>query len=91
MVNVSTKRISFQISTGTYGQLVLSQCRRHVQILGDDDVTKVLTEADTPHGQPIYVVDSQVTRQLDFNVLALVAAQHIGAGQFEGLARQFFL
>lgn len=58
----------------TYGQLILSKSRRNVQILWDHDMTEVLFETDTPQGQPINVMDSQVARQLNFDVFALISS-----------------
>lgn len=45
----------------THSDLGLSQRRRHVQILGYDDVSKVVTILHTPYGQPVDVVDGKVT------------------------------
>ena len=58
----------------TYGQLVLSKSWRNVQILWDHDMTEVLFETDAPQGQPINVMDSQVARQLNFDVFALISS-----------------
>jgi len=60
---------------GTYSYFRLPQGWRDVQVFGDHDVSEVVSVLDTPHGQPVDVVDGQIVGQLDFNVLALIAPQ----------------
>lgn len=62
-------------SAGTYCDFGLAQCRRYIQVLGYHHVTKVVSVLNAPHGQPVDVIHGQITRQLDFNVLPLIAFQ----------------
>jgi len=58
----------------SYGELVLTQRRRQVQILRDHDVAEILPVGDAPHRDPINVPHGHVARKLDLDVLALVLA-----------------
>lgn len=63
----------------TYGELILAESGRDVQVFRDENVAKVLPEGDAPNGDPVDVFHGQIPRQLDLNVLPLVASQYVQA------------
>lgn len=63
-----------------YRKLVLAERRGDVEVFGDHDVAEVLSETDAPNREPIDVADGQIARQLNLNVLALVASQFLRPG-----------
>lgn len=58
----------------TYRYFGLAECGRHIQVFGNEHVTEIVPIFHAPNGQPVDVVDCQISGQLDFNIFALVSA-----------------
>lgn len=69
--------LRFGFRHATYGDFGLAEGWGNVQVFGDQNVSEIVSVLDAPHGQPVDVVDGQVVRQLDLDVLPLVATQRL--------------
>jgi hypothetical protein len=63
----------------THSDLGLSEGWRYVKIFRYPHMTEVVSVLDAPDSQPVYVVHSQVPRQLYFDVLPLVPSEWLKA------------
>lgn len=61
----------------TYRNFRLAQCRRHIQVFGYEDMSKVVSVLHAPYRQPVNVVNGQTAGQLNLDILALVATQRV--------------
>lgn len=61
----------------TYRNFRLTQCRRHIQIFGYEDMPKVVSVLHAPYCQPVNVINGQAAGQLNLDILALVATQRV--------------
>lgn len=61
----------------SHRDLGLSQRWGYVQVFRYVNVTKVVAELDAPDREPVDVVRAEFARQLDLDVLTLVATQRV--------------